>query len=111
MSGHTSAQRSLLDPIPILNFIPDLAAQWMLSLESMDQPDELPDVESIVMSPSKFGKPFPLHLRTSASSWQVRAFDASCVPVPLASARKNLPFLGSSTWNLKLLPAAGIATA
>lgn len=59
----------------------------MLSVESMDQPDELPVVESLTMSPEKFGKPFPPHFKTSPLSSQVRAFDTSCVARPVASAR------------------------
>jgi hypothetical protein len=60
----------------------------------MDQPVELPVVASLVMSPEKFGKPFPPHLMMSPLSSQMRAFDSSCVPRPVASARKNLPFVG-----------------
>ena len=96
----------------MLNFMPDLALHWMLSLESMDQPVELPVLESLVMSPENLGKPLPPHLMTSASSSHARALETSCVPAPPA-ARKNLPFLGSSTWKWKLLAAAaeGRATA
>jgi len=48
---------------------------------------------------------------TSATSSQSRALDLSWVPAPVASARYQLPFLGSTIWNLKVLAAARMAAA
>src|SRR3569833_3035693 len=97
----------------MLNFIAG-SNQWIvLSLASMDQPVEPPvsAATSLVISPSKSGKPLPPHIMTSPVSWQLRALDASCVPAPFASARYQVPYAGSTTRNLKLLLGAGTAAA
>src|SRR5512142_1626330 len=105
--GQTSAHISLSSPMT-LNFMFGIAFQSMLPFESMDQPFDSPSesaVASSTISPLNSGKPFPPHFMMLSLIVQMRAFDASCVPVPLVDERNHFPTIGSLICNLKLLSA------